>query len=152
MTVIGVSTMQGSLLEVKMAGTAQQQVIATRQVERTLLAAEARLEAIVADATPFEFASSGDGYYLPGDKAAVSNSDWSGLSAQAGPIDGSTVIGEYVIEYFGARTVPGEKVTIDTDGKITGGVVYTFRNSARSSPRPGAVRIVQSLYTTTEAP
>ena len=152
MTVIGISTMRGALLEVKMAGNAQQQVVATRQVERVLLAAEQRIEALVADSAAFEFGTANDGFYLPTDAVAVSNPSWSGVTAENGPTVDGTVIGQYVVEYHGPKAIPGETIKLDTEGRIIGGAVYTYRNSVRSSPRPGAVRIVQSLYTTRDAP
>lgn len=157
MTLIGVSSMDSTVLELKMSNTMQQQVVALNRAEATLQSAEDVIEAITNDGVVFDFESDVDGFYPrdSGIDADVERSDWSGVVAEDGPETSDNNIDDddmYVVEYLGEKPIPGETITVDTNGAITGGVVHTFRNTTRSASGRSVVRVVQSVYVTLNSP
>ena len=146
LTLVGVSSMNTAVVELKMAGSMQQQGVALNRAEELLSTAEDDLEQIVDDETKFDFNADGDAYYGPNEAINVHNIKWKdeGFNTQAGPNTGD----EYVTQYLGQKVTPTESVKVSTDGRIIGGYVFTFRNSTRSEAGKNAVRIVQSIYVT----
>jgi type IV pilus assembly protein PilX len=146
LTLVGVSSMNTAVVELKMAGSMQQQGVALNRAEELLSTAEGDLEDIVDDATKFDFNADGDAYYGPDEALDIHDIDWEdqGFMTQAGPNTGD----EFVTQYLGQKAIPGESVKISTDGRIIGGYVFTFRNTTRSEAGKNAVRIVQSIYVT----
>ena len=140
-----------------MASTMQQQVVAMNRSEATLQVAETRIDTITTDATVFDFENAKDGIYQRGAEAIknIEQPNWSGFITEQGPnysddaIDNDNV---YVVEYLGAKAIPGESMITDVTGAVTGGAVHTFRNTTRSAAGRSVVRMVQSLYVTLESP
>ncbi len=138
-----------------MSSTMQQETSALRRAEAALATAETAIDAIVADASPFEFSTSGDAFHLAEDGVAVRAADWSSVSSMAGPVSSDNSADDddaIVVEYFGATTIPGESIKVSADAPILGAVAYTYRNTSRSAGGRNVVRIVQSMYTTLNAP
>ena len=150
LTLIGVSSMNTAVVELKMAGSSQQQSIALNRADELLRVGEDRVVAIVDDPAAFDFSASGDGYYTKDDNIDVNNIDWAGQSLTS--IQGANTNDVYVAEYLGAKPIPGESVKVNTDGRIIGGSVFTFRITSRSATGKGALRLVQSMYVTTTSP
>ena len=150
LTLIGVSSMNTAIVELKMAGSMQQQGIALNRADELLRIGEQDVEDIVANAAAFDFAAADDGYYVTADGIDVYDVDWSGQGLTA--IDGTNAGESYITEYLGAKPIPGESVKIATDGRIVGGAVHTFRITARSETGKSARRLVQSMYVTTSPP
>jgi type IV pilus assembly protein PilX len=150
LTLIGVSSMNTAIVELKMAGSAQQQGIALNRANEQLRVGEEDVLAIVTDPAAFDFAAAGDGYYTTADAIDVYDLDWAtaGLTAVQGANAGDT----YVAEYLGAKAIPGESIKIGTDGRIVGGAVHTFRITSRSATGKSALRLVQSIYVTAAPP
>ena len=150
LTLIGVSSMNTAIVELKMAGSMQQQGVALNRADEALHLAEVDVLAIVTDPTAFDFTVAGDGYYVTADNIDVHEIDWAtqGLSS----IQGANADDAYVTEYMGAKPIPGESVRIGTDGRIIGGAVHSFRLTSRSEAGKSALRLVQSLYVTTAPP
>jgi type IV pilus assembly protein PilX len=150
LTLIGVSSMNTAIVELKMAGSAQQQGIALNRSDEMLRVGEDDVEDIVTIAAAFDFTPAGDGYYVVADAINVYNLDWEdqGLTSIQGTNAGDT----YVNEYLGAKAIPGESVKVGTDGRIIGGAVHTFRITSRSTTGKSALRLVQSLYVTNSPP
>lgn len=148
LTLIGVSSMNSSIVEIKMSTSMQQQGIALNHAEELLRVGESNIDGILANPAAYNFASAGDGYYIATDAIDVYQIDWSGMDTIAGTDAGDT----YVIEYLGAKAIPGESVKIAPDGRIIGGAVHTFRITTRSVAGKGAVRLVQSMYVSELAP
>ena len=150
LTLIGVSSMNTAIVELKMAGSSQQQSIALNRADELLRVGEDRVVAIVTNPAAFDFAASGDGYYTNADNINVHNLDWAAqsLNSVAGANSGDT----YIAEYLGAKTIPGESIKTSTDGRIIGGAVHTFRITSRSATGKSALRLVQSIYVTTTPP
>jgi len=148
LTLIGVSSMNTAITELKMAGSMQQQTIALNRADEMLRVGEDDVEKIVNDPSAFDFSAGGDGYYVVDDKIDVFDLSWANLK----PIQGSSADDLYVTEYLGPKAIPGESVKVSTDGRIVGGAVHTFRITARSTTGKGARRLVQSLYVTISPP
>ena len=84
MTLIGVSSMDSAVLELKMSNTMQQQVVALNRAEATLQSAEDAIDAITADAAVFDF-DANDGFYPRNSGVIVEQADWSAVAAEDGP-------------------------------------------------------------------
>ena len=150
LTLIGVSSMNTAIVELKMSSSSQQQSIALNRADELLRVGEDRVQAIVTDPAAFDFSASGDGYYTSTDNIDVHDIDWAAQSLSS--IAGSNSGDVYVAEYLGPKTIPGESEKVGTDGRIIGGAVHTFRITSRSATGKGALRLVQSIYVTTAPP
>ncbi|MCH6566595.1 MAG: hypothetical protein IH811_12100 [Proteobacteria bacterium] len=151
MTLIGVSSMKTAIVELKMAGSMQQEGLALNRAEEALRVGETNVDAIIADPAAFDFAAVGDSYYVNADAVAVQQIDWAaqGITSQQAGANAGDV---YVTEYLGAKAIPGESTKISTDGKIIGGFVHTFRITTRSATGKNAVRLIQGIYVSDNAP
>lgn len=155
MTLIGVSSMDSAVLELKMAGTMQQQIVAMNRAEATLIDAESKIIEITTNGTTQNFETADDGFYPSVNALDLEHANWDGVATEAGPEDSDNSVDDddqYVIEYLGVKPIPGETVKMDPNGGISGGAVHTFRNTTRSASGRDVVRIVQSVYVTLEAP
>jgi Tfp pilus assembly protein PilX len=150
LTLIGVGSMNTAIIELKMAGSSQQQSIALNRAEELLRVGENRVVAIVTNPAAFDFSASDDGYYTKDNNIDVNNIDWAGQSLDS--VQGANTNDVYVVEYLGPMPIPGESVKVATDGRIIGGAVHTFRITSRSATGKGALRLVQSMYVTTSPP
>ena len=151
MTVVGVSAMRSSVMEVRMAGSVQQQEDALRDAERTLAMAEDQIDTWVSDGS---FTAEGGGFFRTG-SPDVRTPDWSGIETASGATAGDSARSarnRFVVLYAGARTVPGESLSQGRGERLAGREIYLFRPVARSSQSDRAVRLVESLYATTIAP
>ncbi|RLA09513.1 MAG: hypothetical protein DRQ59_13085 [Gammaproteobacteria bacterium] len=151
LTLIGVSSMNSSIVELKMASSMQQQGIALNRAEELLRVGETNIDTIITNPAAYDFAAAGDGYYVAADNINVRNVDWPTQGLVSIKPD-ANVDDTYVVEYLGAKPIPGESVKIATDGRIVGGAVHTFLLTTRSVAGKGAVRLVQSIYVSEDAP
>jgi type IV pilus assembly protein PilX len=149
LTLIGVSSMNTAIVELKMAGSSQQQGIALNRANELLRVGEDDVEAIVTDPLAFDFSAIDDGYYSKANNIDVHNIDWAaqGLDSVSGGEHAS-----YITEYLGDQEIPGESRKEGTDGRVIGGAVHTFRITSRSAAGKSALRLVQSVYVTTSPP
>lgn len=150
LTLIGVSSMNTAIVELKMAGSMQQQGVALNRADELLRVGEEDVLAIVTAPAAFDFAAAGDGYYVNADNIDVYDIDWGAQGLTS--IPGANPADSYVTEYMGAKPIPGESVKVGTDGRIVGGAVHTFRITSRSATGKNALRLVQSIYVTTAPP
>jgi len=150
LTLIGVSSMNTAIVELKMAGSAQQQGIALNRANELLRVGEEDVLAIVTNPAAFDFTTTGDGYYFKDDAINVHQIDWAGQSLDS--IAGTNANDSYVTEYLGPMEIPGESIKVATDGRIVGGAVHTFRITSRSATGKSALRLVQSIYVTSAPP
>ncbi len=151
LTLIGVSSMNSSIVELKMASSMQQQGVALNRAEEMLRVGETNIDTIITNPAAFDFAAAGDGYYVSADNIDVYDIDWPAQGLASIKPD-ANVDDTYVVEYLGAKVIPGESVKIATDGRIIGGAVHTFRITTRSVAGKGAVRLVQSMYVSENPP
>ena len=156
MTLIGVSSMDSAVLELKMAGTMQQQIVALNRAEATLMEAESIIDTITGDTAVHNFETTDDGFYPAVNSLDLEQVNWDGVDTEVYDDtysdNGVDDDDQYIIEYLGIKPIPGETVKMDPNGGITGGAVHTFRNTTRSASGRDVVRIVQSIYVTLEAP
>ncbi len=150
LTLIGVSSMNTAIVELKMAGSMQQQGVALNRADELLRVGEEDVEAIVADPAAFDFTTDGDGYYITADGIDVHEIDWAAEGLNS--VQGANANDVYVTEYMGAKAIPGESVRVGTDGRIIGGAVHSFIITSRSEAGKSALRLVQSIYVTTAPP
>jgi type IV pilus assembly protein PilX len=150
LTLIGVSSMNTAIVELKMAGSMQQQGIALNRADELLNVGEDDVEAITNNPVAFDFAEEDDGYYVNDNAIDVYDVDWAGQGLTS--IPGTNSGDSYVIEYMGAKEIPGETAKVGTDGRIIGGAVHTFRITTRSVTGKSALRLVQSIYVTKDPP
>ncbi len=155
MTIIGIAAMDGARLEISMAGLMQQDEVALRRAERTLVVAEAAVETIVATPGKFEFGATGDAFYLLVDDLDVSGVDWSSIDSAAGPVssdNGKDDDDALVVEYLGAKVITGESEVEATDTPVAGSLAHAYRITTRSAAGGKSVRMVESIYTTFKDP
>ncbi len=150
LTLLGVSSMNSAIIELKMAGSMQQQGIAMNRAEELLRVGEDAIDAIITNPTAFDFATGGDAYYTDVDAINVYQIDWPAQGLVTTP--GTHTNDAYVTEYLGSKPIPGETIKLANDGTIIGGVVYTFRITTRSVAGKNALRLVQSIYVSANAP
>ncbi len=150
LTLIGVSSMNSSIVELKMAGSMQQQGVAMNRAEELLRVGEDAIAAIITNPAAFDFATAGDAFYNNDDAINVYQIDWPAQGLVTTP--GTHTNDAYVTEYLGAKPIPGETIKIANDGTIIGGVVHTFRITTRSVAGKNALRLVQSIYVSANAP
>lgn len=152
LTLVGVTAMATSSLEAVMAGNTQLQTRALANAENTLLTAEAAVDNITTTAGAFDWSQT-DGYYLfdttnPANNINPLLETWA-FTSQAGPTSDE----RYVVEYVGNREIPGESIVVNSGTQTAGSYVYVFRITARSAEaNSGALRLVQGIYVSNEAP
>ena len=148
MTMVAVSSMRTSILELKVANSLMQKTTAMNQAEQSLANAEQDIDAMVADPDACGFGAN-NGHYMSLDNLSAKSLggiDWSGFYKI------SNSYGNYINEYMGAKDVPGGTITIASDGAIIGGQVHSFRLTSKGNGAKRAVRLVQSIYVTEGAP
>ena len=150
LTLVGVSSMNTAVVELKMAGSMQQQNLALNRADELLAVGEEALQNIVDDPNAFDWGTDGDGYYTLADDINVYNLKWAGQGLT--PTKGAREGEFYLTEYLGAEIIPGESAKIGTDGRIIGGAVHSFRITSRSTTGKSALRLVQSIYVTEDPP
>jgi len=150
LTLIGVSSMNTAIVELKMAGSMQQQGIALNRADELLRVGEDNVTAITTNPDAFDFASPDDGYYVGADAIDVYDLDWDAQGLTS--IPGNNAEDSYVIEYLGPKVIDGETVKKSTDGRIIGGAVHTFRITTRSTAGKNSLRLVQSIFVTPDPP
>lgn len=149
LTLIGVSSMNVAVMELKMANSMQQSGMALNSAEESLKIAEDDIDTIITTPAAFDFSTADDSYYLNTDNINVHSVDWSGLTTKKSGANDNDV---YVTEYIGFKAIPGESIKYANDGRIVGGAVHTFRITTRSEAAKNAVRLVQSIYVSLDPP
>ena len=137
LTIIGIAAMNGTLLQMLLAGNMQFQNIALTTAENTLVAAER-----VAKTLPLMTSYGTAGEYnmaVDGEKDPLSMS-WSSTDS----IAETDAKNRYLLEHGGAQTIAGNSSA--WGAKTTGVTVKVIRVTAHSEGTKGAVRMVQSMY------
>lgn len=157
MTLIGVTAMRTSSLEVLMAGNTQLRTRALDDAENALLGAEAAIQNMTESGTPFDFSTS-DGYYEydadhPENNIDPNQHDWPFRSEVVSHQDNAVT--DYVVEYYpGCRPLNIAGESLSTGSELAGiACVHYFRATGRSLDQDnGTARLVQSTYATVDAP
>lgn len=150
MTLIGVTAMQTTTMEERMAGNMNEMNIALQSAEATLRAGEADLEALFSTA---DFSATG-GTAAYAYKFTQGNAPdpfttalWDDTDSK--PYDGTSPGGRYFIEKIGTLDLGGsDEQCIDEHGEpCTGSTTTMFRVTARSTGKSGtAIVVLQSHY------
>ena len=150
LTLIGVSSMNTAVIELKMANNSKQQGLSFNNAEELLTIAEQDIAQIVSDVkngvggnNPFLLVYRADGYYLPSEPIDVNQVNWNQLRKN------TRTQGSYIIEYLGKPTASGE--SLNENAAAIGDQFYAYRITARSETGK-AIRIVQSIYVTSSQP
>jgi type IV pilus assembly protein PilX len=161
MTILGVTTMNSSIMQGFMSASYQQQTSTLAGVENVVFAGERDVEAIV---DPFGVIDVGDLPYFidltdpalagtsPWVPSDTSTANWSFAQTVAQTIGALDIFGQYRIEYMGEFEVPGESIA--EGGGLEDSRIHIFRISARGAEEDGrgALRVVQTLYVTLRGP
>jgi len=148
LTLLGVTAMNTSNLQLLMTGNSQYQTTALNIAEGVIRIAEDEVAGLVG-VTGATWPTSG--YYdISGSgslKDIFSNVDWDDSTQVA--TEGSS---QYIIEYTGVQTLDSASAQWRQDNGIIGDDVSVFRITARTPSTRGAVRYVQSIFVTLKAP
>ena len=148
LTILAVTAMNTSTLQTLMAGNNQFQTVALSEAEVTVAAAETLLDGIVNKTQ----AAPAQGYYDISPTGTSTAIDFSTFGWPDGSVIASGDNSEYVIEYTGEKTLPPTSFKFINGSSTAGDKVHVFRITARSRQGRGAVRVVQSVYTTLDSP
>lgn len=151
LTMLIVSSMNSTNMQVLMTGNTQYHTQALNDAEVTLRFAENSIEQFATNVTVIP----GSGYYnlTVNNNTAIDFSSFSWDSNSAAIHTTASRNSFYVIEYI--KQVPlsnGAPIMVSQNNKITGDRAHLYRITARSTSARGALRLVQSVYVTTAAP
>ncbi len=137
LTLLGVTAMNGSVIELIMGSNTQLQTRVLSNAERTLATAEAVTQGLAAQSDYTQvgvYNMKNDGEQNPTAMA------WDGSDSAAGPESTD----RYMVEYSGNFSINGNSDAWGAKGTAT--TVDVFRVTARSEDAKSAVRMVQSIY------
>lgn len=142
LTLLGVSAMNSSSLQMLMTGNTQYQTVALSQAELTIRQGETLVDDIAAGTT----APPAIGYYdiRPGKGTEVDLTTFTWDDTAAINFGASY----YIIEYAGDKKLRAETLAWREGQNIAGDSVSVYRVTARSPATRGALRYVQSIYVT----
>lgn len=137
MTLLGVTAMSQSGLELLMAGNMQTQTHSMSEAENALAASEHALTN-----------STGAGVdYHDFDE------DIDPVALLTGQASSRSEFSDSYIEYLGPRTVPGNSIVVGRETPRAGSEIHLFRNTAiYQQGDSGARRLLQSIYVTETVP
>jgi type IV pilus assembly protein PilX len=145
LTLLGITAMNSSIMQGLMSTSYQSQTTTLSGAEVVLREGELDVEGLLGGAKPTYY------YDLVADTpdAApdIASLVW---TFSANTLDTDGIDSAYVIEYLGQFEVPGETAVLP--GGAAGSHVYVFKVTARGEGDRGALRTVQSVYVTLEAP
>lgn len=143
LTILGITAMNTSNLQLLMTGNSQYQTLALNTAEDVIRTAEDFVQDYVTGVQ----ALPANGYYDLATDAEVdlSSHDWTNDSVASGSSN-------YVIEYAGDQNLDSASLAWRQNNGISGDTVSVFRITARTPTARGAVRYVQSIYVSLESP
>ena len=145
MTLIGVTASRVARTELLLANNAQNASEAFAAAENSVLVGERDVLANYSGIPTFNFSAlNTDGYYSDGELGAM-NTDWSAIPHETGAALEDV---EYVVEYLGPAPGAGGSMAIGVGSAVQ--KRYIFRVSGRGDSSKGSVRLVQTVFATTE--
>lgn len=143
LTMIGISSMRISGLEVIMGTNTENTIESLMVAEDSALSGEIKITEDFSGAPTYDLSVNPyDGFYLD-DNVAIDTLDWSSLFFETETRDGQPDR-EYIIEYIGPRSLPGSSLSIGTGS--TANIRYLYRVSGRGDSDRGSARVVQTIY------
>jgi type IV pilus assembly protein PilX len=144
LTLLGITAMNTSNLQLLMTGNSQYQMTALNIAEDIIHTAEDTVLDIVGGA-----AKPASGYYdISGGAAEVNLTDFKWADADV-IVQGTS---KYIIEYAGDTVLDAASLAWRQDEGIFGDTVSVFRLTSRSPSSRGAMRYVQSIFVTINSP
>ncbi len=145
MTLIGVTATRVARTELLLANNAQNAIEAFAAAENSSVEGERDIVTNYSGVPTFNFSlDNTDGYYTVGELPAITT-DWSALPHEDGaPGDDF----EYVIEYLGPAPGAGGSLAVGVGSAVQ--KRYIFRVTGRGASSRGSVRLVQTIFATTE--
>lgn len=146
LTLLGVTSMNTSNLQSLMTSNSQYQTSALNTAEEVMVAAEAVVNAHIASGST----TRPTGYYYIGANAEneidLSSFNWDGANV------GTVGSAKYIVEYTGDTTINAASLAWRQSQGIAGDTVSVFRITARAPASRGAMRYVQTVFVTIDAP
>jgi len=146
LTLLGVTSMNTSNLQTLMTNNSQYQTSALHSAEEVVIAAEAVVNAHIASGTTTQ----PTGYYYIGVNAEneidLSSFNWDGTNVA------SVGSAKYIVEYTGDTTINAASLAWRQSQGIAGDTISVFRITARAPASRGAMRYVQTVFVTIDAP
>ena len=148
LTLLGVTAMNTSNLQILMTGNSQYQTTALNKAESVLRTAEDVISDFIG--TPGATYPASGYYNIPGGAAPIdlATFDWDDANVILIPGEPS----KYIIEFTGTEELDSASKAWRQDQGIIGDDVSVFRITARTPSTRGAVRYVQSIFVTISAP
>ena len=146
LTLLGVTAMNTSNLQILMTGNSQYQTTALNKAESVLRTAEDVISDFIG--TPGATYPASGYYNIPGGATPINLTtfDWADANVI---IAGSS---KYIIEFTGTEELDSASKAWRQDQGIIGDDVSVFRITARTPSTRGAMRYVQSIFVTIAAP
>ena len=146
LTLLGVTSMNTSNLQMLMTSNSQYQTSALNSAEEIMQSAQDAVNAHIASGS----ATQPTGYYFIGANAEneidLSSFNWDGANV------GAVGSAKYIIEYTGDTTINAASLAWRQSQGIAGDTVSVFRITARAPASRGAMRYVQTVFVTIQAP
>lgn len=146
LTLLGVTSMNTSNLQSLMTSNSQYQTVALNSAEEVMITAQNIVTAHIASGSTTQ----PTGYYYIGANAEneidLSSFNWDG--ANVGTVGSS----KYIVEYTGDTTINAASLAWRQSQGIAGDTVSVFRITARAPASRGAMRYVQTVFVTIDAP
>jgi type IV pilus assembly protein PilX len=144
LTLLGITAMNTSNLQLLMTGNSQYQMTALNTAEDIIRTAEDTVTTLVATKVP-----PASGYYdISGGNPEVDLTEFTWPDAGV-IIQGTS---KYIIEYAGDTVLDSASIAWRQKKSISGNTVSVFRLTSRSPSSRGAMRFVQSIFVTIDSP
>ena len=144
LTLLGVTSMNTSNLQLLMTSNSQYQMVALNTAEEVISTAQKTIK----DTVGIIGAARPAGYFDTDVPKDITSFDWDGTGAANVTAKNS----KYIIEYLQTQTLnSSSKAWLQSQG-ISGDNVSVFRITARTAASRGAMRYVQSIYVTLKKP
>ncbi len=144
LTILGITAMNTSTLQLLMTGNSQYQTVALNTAEDVIREAEKKVDQIVATKT-----LPASGYYdLSAGTPEVDLKNFQWANNQVIVQNNA----KYIIEYAGDTVLDSASLAWRQNAGIQGDTVSVFRLTARAPAARGAMRFVQSIYVTVDSP
>jgi len=146
LTLLGVTSMNTSNLQMLMTSNSQYQTSALNTAEEVMASAQDVVNTHIATGSTTQ----PTGYYFMGvnavDEIDLSTFNWDGANV------GTVGSAKYIIEYSGNTTINAASLAWRQSQGIAGDTVSVFRITVRAPASRGAMRYVQTVFVTIDSP
>lgn len=143
LTLLAVTSMNTSNLQILMTGNSQYQMIALNTAEDAINTAQKAVDELVNNSTAIT-----SGYYNTTVPLDIKNVNWD--SGNVATITATN--SKYIVEFLKTQELNSSSKAWRQDAGIVGDDVSVFRITARTPASRGAMRYVQAIYVTLKSP